>query len=72
MVDEFTHESLAIRVWSKVKSIDVIAVLSEPFVNRGGLGFIRSDNDPELVIEAVKIWIAPSSAQLLAKRNALN
>ena len=44
VVDEFTHESLAIRVRRKLKSIDVIDVLSELFVLRGVPGHIRSDN----------------------------
>lgn len=44
VVDEFTHESLAIRVRRKLNSIDVIDVLSELFVLRGVPGHIRSDN----------------------------
>jgi transposase InsO family protein len=58
VVDEFTHESLAIRVRRKLKSIDVIDVLSELFVQRGVPGYIRSDNGPEFIAEAVQMWIA--------------
>ncbi len=58
VVDEFTHESLAIRVRRKLKSIDVIDVLSELFVLRGVPGHIRSDNGPEFIAEAVQKWIA--------------
>lgn len=58
VVDEFTHESLAIRVRRKLKSIDVIDVLSELFVLRGVPGHIRSDNGPEFIAEAVQAWIA--------------
>lgn len=58
VVDEFTHESLAIRVQRKLKSIDVIDVLSELFILRGVPGHIRSDNGPEFIAEAVQIWIA--------------
>jgi putative transposase len=57
VVDEFTHESLAIRVRRKLKSIDVIDVLSELFVLRGVPGHIRSDNGPEFIAEAVQNWI---------------
>ena len=58
VVDEFTHESLAIRVRRKLKSIDVIDVLSELFILRGVPGHIRSDNGPEFIAEAVQTWIA--------------
>lgn len=58
VVDEFTRESLAIRVRRKLKSIDVIDVLSELFVLRGVPGHIRSDNGPEFIAEAVQNWIA--------------
>jgi putative transposase len=43
-VDEFTHECPAIRVDRKLKAIDVIDVLSDLFILRGGPGHIRCDN----------------------------
>jgi transposase InsO family protein len=58
VVDEFTHESLAIRVRRKLNSTDVIDVLSELFLSRGIPGHIRSDNGPEFIAEAVQKWIA--------------
>ena len=58
VVDEFTHESLAIRVRRKLNSTDVIDVLSELFLSRGVPGHIRSDNGPEFIAEAVQKWIA--------------
>jgi hypothetical protein len=44
VIDEFTHECLAIRVGRKLKAADVIDVLSDLFILRGVPGFIRSDN----------------------------
>jgi len=44
VVDEFTHECLAIRVARKLKAIDVIDVLSDLFILRGVPGHMRSDN----------------------------
>ena len=44
IIDEFTHECLAIRVSRRLKSIDVIDVLSDLFILRGVPGHIRSDN----------------------------
>ena len=54
VVDEFTHECLAIRVARKLKAIDVIDVLSDLFILRGVPGHIRSDNGPEFVAKAVQ------------------
>ena len=44
VIDEFSHECLAIRVARKLKAIDVIDVLSDLFILRGIPGHIRSDN----------------------------
>ena len=58
VVDEFTHECLAIRVARKLKATDVIDVLSDLFILRGVPGHIRSDNGPEFVAQAVRDWIS--------------
>jgi len=58
VLDEFTHECLAIRVARKLKAIDVIDVLSDLFILRGIPAPIRSDNGPEFVAQAVQEWIA--------------
>jgi putative transposase len=63
VLDEFTHESLAIRVARKLKAIDVIDVLSDLFIQRGVPGHIRSDNGPEFVAKAVQEWIAAVGAK---------
>src|SRR5438270_1903440 len=44
IIDEFTHECLAIQVSRRLKSIDVIDVLSDLFILRGVPGHVRSDN----------------------------
>ena len=58
VIDEFTHECLAIHINRKLKAIDVIDVLSDLFILRGIPGHIRSDNGPEFVAKAVQEWIA--------------
>lgn len=63
IIDEFTHECLAIRVDRRLKSIDVIDVLSELFILRGVPGHIRSDNGPEFVAKAVQKWITAVGAK---------
>ena len=63
VLDEFTHECLAIRVARKLKAIDVIDVLSDLFILRGIPVHIRSDNGPEFVAKAVQGWIAAVGAK---------
>jgi putative transposase len=63
VVDEFTHECLAICINRKLKAIDVIDVLSDLFMLRGIPGHIRSDNGPEFVAKAVQEWIATVGAK---------
>ena len=63
VVDEFTHECLAIRVARKLKAVDVIDVLSDLFILRGVPGHIRSDNGPEFVAKAVQAWITGVGAK---------
>jgi putative transposase len=58
VLDEFTHECLAIRVARKLKAIDVIDVLSDLFILRGVPAHIRSDNGPEFVAQVVQNWIS--------------
>ena len=63
VLDEFSHECLAIRVARKLKAIDVIDVLSDLFILRGAPAHIRSDNGPEFVAKAVQQWIGGVGAK---------
>ncbi len=62
VIDEFTRECLAIRVDRRLKSTDVIDVLSDLFILRGVPGHIRSDNGPEFIAQTVREWIAAVGA----------
>jgi transposase InsO family protein len=64
IIDEFTRESLAIRVARKLKATDVIEALGELFVSRGIPAHIRSDNGPEFVAVAFRQWIAAVGAKI--------
>jgi putative transposase len=55
--DEFTRESLAIKVARQLKATDVIETLCDLFILRGIPAHIRSDNGPEFVAEALRGWI---------------
>src|SRR4030081_21630 len=63
IIDEFTDECLAIRVSRRLKSIDVIDVLSDLFILRGVPRHVRSDNGPEFVAKAVQEWIGAVGAK---------
>ena len=47
----------------RLKSVDVIELLAELFMLRGAPGYIRSDNGPEFIAEAVQEWIAALGAK---------
>jgi len=63
IIDEYSRECLAIRVKRKLNSTDVIDVLTDLFILRGVPAFIRSDNGPEFVAEAVRNWISAVGAR---------
>ncbi len=63
VLDEFTSESLAIRVRRRLSSVDVIDVLTDLFILRGPPAFVRVDNGPEFVAEAVRRWIGAVGAR---------
>ena len=63
IVDEYTRECLAIRVDRRLNSTSVIDVLTDLFILRGVPGYIRSDNGPEFVAEAVRKWIGAVGAK---------
>lgn len=63
VIDEFTHECLAIRVGRQLKAADVIDVLADLFLLRGVPAHIRSDNGPEFVAKSVQSWISAVGAK---------
>jgi transposase InsO family protein len=63
VLDEFTRECLSLEVGRSMTSGDVIDTLDELVVRRGVPEFIRSDNGPEFVANAVKDWIAEKGSK---------
>ena len=57
ILDEFSRECLEICVKRKLNSTDVIDTLTDLFILHGVPAFIRSDNGPEFVAQAVRDWI---------------
>ena len=63
LIHEHTRECLAIRVKRKLNSIDVIDTLTDLFILRSIPAYIRSDNGPEFVAQAVRDWIKAVGAK---------
>lgn len=63
ILDEYSRECLAIRVKRKLNSTDVLDVLTDLFILRGVPAFIRSDNGPEFIADAVRNWIRAVGAK---------
>ncbi len=63
VIDEYSRECLAIRINRKLKSADVIDVLSDLFIMRGVPRHVRSDNGPEFIAQAVQDWIKAVGAK---------
>ena len=56
VLDEFSRESLAIRVERKLNSLDVLETLADLFLKRGTPQYIRSDNGPEFIALRLRGW----------------
>ena len=63
ILDEYSRECLAIRIKRKLNSTDVIDALTDLFILRSVPAYIRSDNGPEFIADAVRDWIAAVGAQ---------
>jgi hypothetical protein len=63
VIDEFTHECLAIHLDHRLKAIDVIDVLSDLFILQGVPEHVRSGCRPEFIARAVQEWIGAVGAQ---------
>ena len=65
VLDEFTRESPAIEVGRSIRAKDVIAVLEYLFMVRGAPKYIRSDNGPEFIADAIKKWLKKKHVETL-------
>jgi putative transposase len=72
MIDEYTRESLAIRVARRLNSHDVIDTLAEAMVEHGVPEHIRSDNGPEFIAKRVgNGWRVSELGRCTSSRAAL-
>ena len=63
LTDEFTRESLAIDVVTTIRSPRVLQVLEQVMSERGVPAYVRSDNGPEFVAQAVQSWLRARGVQ---------
>lgn len=65
IIDEYTRESLAIRVELSIPAHAVVEVLEWLFLTRGVPKYIRSDNGPEFISRAVCQWLKEKGCQTI-------
>lgn len=58
VVDEYTRECLSLEGERSIRAEDVIDTLRKLFIERGEPDYLRSDNGPEFIAEALKEWLA--------------
>lgn len=65
IVDEYSRECLALEMERSITAEDVVEVLDRLFTERGEPDYIRSDNGPEFIAEAIKRWLASRGVKTL-------
>ena len=63
--DEYTRECLAIEVARSITAKDVIQTLAYLFEVRGAPKYIRSDNGPEFIAQAIRQYLASAGVDTL-------
>jgi putative transposase len=65
IVDEYSRECLALEMERSITASDVVETLDLLFMERGEPEYIRSDNGPEFIAEALKRHLATSGVRTL-------
>ena len=65
LVDEYTRECLALEVERHLTAVDVIDILAQVFLIRGVPRFIRSDNGPEFIAQAIRRYLEVAGVETL-------
>jgi putative transposase len=63
VTDEFTRESVAIDVATRIPARRVTEVLAQVMQTRGTPAYLRSDNGPEFVAQVVRGWLQAQQVQ---------
>ena len=65
VIDEYTHECLAIKTQRQLKANDVLDCLGLLFLRYGVPDHIRSDNGAEFTAKAVRQWLSAANVKTL-------
>lgn len=65
ILDKYTRECLSIDVERSIAAKNVITTLEYLFAVRGAPAYIRSDNGPEFIADAIKQWLSDSGVRTL-------
>jgi len=65
IVDEYSRECLALEAERSITAEGVVEILDRLFTERGEPAYIRSDNGPEFIAEAIKYRLATSGVKTL-------
>ena len=65
IIDEFSRESLEIRVEKRLTSADLIETLDQLFAEYGKPVFIRTDNGPEFIAKKLEAWLEEQGVKLI-------
>lgn len=57
VLDEYTRQALCVEVKSRMGSAEVLEALYPLLLRHGKPAFIRSDNGPEFIAGALKVWL---------------
>jgi putative transposase len=65
LIDEHTKQSLAIEVGRSIRAVDAIRVLEGAIERYGVPEYIRSDNGPEFIAQAIGQWMSINQIKTL-------
>ena len=57
VLDEYTRQALAVAVNTRMGSVEVLEALYPLIIQHGKPEYIRSDNGPEFIAEALQAWL---------------
>lgn len=57
LIDEYTRECLAMHVDGSIRAVDVITVVEVAMIRYGVPEYLRSDNGPEFIADAIQDWL---------------
>jgi putative transposase len=63
LIDEHTKECLAIHAGYSIRAVDAIAVLEAAIQRYGTPQYLRSDNGPEFIAQAIQDWLKNQSVK---------